>query len=64
MDAEIAKRNAKAREGKTQLKSPNGNVPSTIDTTEQARIDRIANGQATDDDRQWWATRYGMSNRS
>jgi len=62
-DSEIAKRAANGRKGQEELKRVDG-TPAHIDTSDDARIDRISAGRATDDDRAWWAKRYGQSNRS
>ena len=57
VDAEIERRNAKAREGKTQLPRSEGAALSAIDNSYEARLDRISRGRETDDDRTWWASR-------
>ena len=64
MDDEIARRAAASRKGQEDLTRVDGKPASTLDTSDDARIDRISAGRATDDDRAWWAKRYGMSNRS
>lgn len=57
VDAEIERRNAKAREGKEPLKRVEGNAAPTVDNSYEARLDRISKGRETEDDRTWWANR-------
>jgi hypothetical protein len=35
-----------------------GNAPSSIDTSDNARTNRIISGDATDDDKRWWDARF------
>ena len=52
VEAEIARRNAKGREGQTELKRPEGTVSSNRDNSPQAIINRIISGEADDKDRE------------
>lgn len=57
VDAEIARRNAKNREGKTELKRVDG-TPSPNDTsTVSERLDRVGTPKETPADRAWWDAR-------
>jgi len=57
VEAEIARRKAKAREGQEELKRPEGQ-PSVSDTSTVAeRLDRIGTSRETPADRQWWNER-------
>lgn len=57
IDAEIARRNAKAREGKTELKRVDGTPPANDTSTVADRLDRIGTPRETPQDRQWWDDR-------
>lgn len=54
VEAEIAKRNAKAREGKTNITRVEG-ANSTVDRSHQATIDRVARGQGDEQDTKYAA---------
>lgn len=57
VEAEIARRAAKGREGQTELVRPEG-VPSVNDNSSIAdRLDRIGTARETPADRQWWNER-------
>ncbi len=54
VDAEIERRNAKAREGKEPLRRMEGNAPSLIDRSHEATIARIAAGKHDPTDEQYY----------
>lgn len=57
VDAEIARRQAKAREDKTELVRPEGTPAPLDNSTVEERLDRLAKGKPTDADVRWWNER-------
>lgn len=60
--AEIERQNAEARKGRAPLRTAEGQSVTTNDTDDD-RLTRINSGQATEADREWWQSRYGLANR-
>ena len=59
VDAEIARRNAKAREGQEELKRVEGQPASTIDRSLEAITSRIISNDADAEDKRMWESRFG-----
>ena len=57
VEAEIARRAAKGREGQTELARPSGQPAANDTSTVAERLDRIGTSRETPADRQWWSER-------